>query len=223
MRLLASLAEAAPVERLADGLGALVRLVLVARAFGVLAGIALALAGVAALTLADRFRRPTAALGGALTGALGGLALRALLAGRLDLSPALAAGVAAAAVGLAGALVPAAFPAAAGALAGGLIGVHVPLAGRAELGAAAAGLVGAALALLGARAVTVGLAVSAGGVALGAGLLALGGAHPLAVELAGRPFPLLGFALVAAVAGGAFQLSREAPARGGGLRGAGSS
>jgi hypothetical protein len=211
--ILAALA-AAPADRVADGLTALIRLVLLARALGVAGGIALALAGLAALTVADRLRRPTAALGGALTGALAALALRGLLAAHLGASPALATGVAAAAGALAGALVPALFPAAAGALAGALVGVHLPLAGRAELGAAAAGIVGAALALLGARAVTVCLAVTGGGLALGAGLLALGGARPLAVELAGRPFALLGFALVAAIAGGAFQLSRDGPERG---------
>lgn len=215
MTILPVLAAAAPADRISDGLVALVRLVLVARAFGLAGGIALTLAGLAALTVADRLRRPTAALGGALTGALAAVALRGFLATRVGVPPAVAMGVAAAAGGLAGALSPALFPAAAGALAGALVGVHVPLAGRAELGAAAAGVIGAALALLGARAVTVGLAVTAGGLALGAGLLALGGAHPVAVELASRPFPLLGFALVVAIAGGAFQLSREAPDRGG--------
>ncbi len=217
---LLALAAAAPPDRLGEGLADLVRLVLLARALGVAGGLALAAAGLAALTVADRLRRPTAALGGALVGALAALSLRGLLAAHLGLSPAVAAAVGAGAGGLAGALLPPLFPAAAGALVGALLGAHLPLAGRAALGAAAGGLVGAALALLGARAVTVGVAVLSGGLALGAGLLALGGAHPLAVELAGRPFALLGFALVAAVAGAAFQLSRAAPGRGdGGLRG----
>lgn len=212
---LLALAAAAPPDRLGEGLADLVRLVLLARALGVAGGLALALAGVAALTVADRLRRPTAAAGGALVGALAALSLRALLAAHLGLSPAMAAAVGAAAGGVAGVLFPPVFPAAAGALAGALLGAHLPLAGRAALGAAAGGLAGAALGLLGARAVTVSLAVISGGLALGAGLLSLGGARPLAVELASRPFALLGFALVAAIAGGAYQLSRAAPPRGG--------
>lgn len=220
--IVAALAATGPVGSAAEGLAALVRLVLLARGLGLAAGVALVVAGLGLLVLAERLRRPTAALGGALVAALALHLVRGLLAPwltRLGLSPATGAALAAAAGGVAAGLFPPLFPAGAGALAGALLGVHLPLAGRAALGAGAAAVAGAALSLLGARAVTICLAVATGGLALGAGLLALGGAHPLAAEVALRPFALVGFALVAAVAGGAYQLARGGPGFARSLRG----
>lgn len=219
---LAALAASAPAGVAAEGLTALVRLVLLVRGFGLAAGVLLVAVGLSLLVLAERLRRPTAALGGALVAALAANLVRALLApflARLGLSPATGLALAAAVGGVAAGLFPPLFPAGAGALAGALLGVHLPLAGRAALGAGAGAVAGAALGLLAARAVTICLAVAAGGLALGAGLLAIGGAHPLASEVALRPFALLGFALVAAVAGGAYQLARGGPGMARALRG----
>lgn len=214
---LAAAVAAAPAERLGDVLGALVRLSLTVRALGVPAGIALALAGVVALALADRLRRPAAALGCAAAGALAALAARGALAANLGMTSSVtAAGLAALIGGAAGGVAPVAFPALAGGLAGALAGVHLPLGGSAALGGVAGGLVMAALGLLFARALAAVLWAAAGGLLLGLGLLAAAGPRPLAAELAGRPFALLAFAVVTAVAGAAYQLSRApSPPRGG--------
>lgn len=215
--ILSAVLAAAPAERLADALGALVRLTLTARVLGGVGGIALAVAGVAALALADRFRRPAAALGCAAAGALAALAARGLLAANLGLtSSATAAGIAALIGGAAGGLAPVTFPALAGALVGALAGVHVPLGGSAALGGAAAGLVMAALGLLFARALAAILWAAAGGLLLGLGLLTAAGPRPLAAELAGHPFALLAFAVVTAIAGAAYQLSHAPAPPGGG-------
>jgi hypothetical protein len=216
------LAASAPAGVAAEGLTALVHLVLLVRGLGLAAGVLLAAVGLGLLVLAERLRRPTAVLGGALVAALAAHLVRALLApwlARLGLPVATGPALAAAAGGVAAGLFPPLFPAAAGALLGALLGVHLPLAGRAALGGGAGAVAGAAVALLGARAVTICLSVTAGGLALGAGLLAIGGAHPLASEVALRPFALLGFALVAAVAGGAYQLARGGPGMARALRG----
>lgn len=192
---------------LGQALAALARLVGWLRGLGPLAGIALSLAGVALLTAADRLRRPTAVLGGAAVGALAARAAGALLPAALP--PAGWGWVLAILCGGAAGLAPILFPVLAGALVGALLGVHVPVAGKPALGAALAAAVGGALLAVGARSVAVVLACLGGGLAVGVGLVTLAGGRELAAELAARPLVLLGVAVVAGVAGAAFQLSAE--------------
>jgi hypothetical protein len=180
------------------------------RGTGLVAGGALAVLGLVLLVAADRLRRPVAFLGGA---AVGWIAAQLLLE-RLPttISEAAWGGLLAAACGAGCAAAPVLFPALVGALAGAVLGAHVPVGGKTAMGATVAGAVGAALLAVGARSAAVILAAVAGGCALGAGLLAMAGGRELAVELAARPFVLLGFALWVGVAGASFQL---AGARGG--------
>jgi hypothetical protein len=188
-------------------LGGLAGVVARVRGMGPLAGGVLAAVGLVLLVAADRLRRPAAFLGGA---AVGWIAAQ-LLAGHLPatLSAAGWGGLAAAVAGAACAAAPVLFPTLAGALVGAVLGAHVPVGGKTALGATIAAGVGAALLAVGARSAAVILAAVAGGCALGAGLLAAAGGRELAVELAARPFVLLGFALWVGVAGAAFQLSGD--------------
>ena len=189
-----------------------------ARDAGLGAGIPLCLVGAVALTVAARRRRPLAVVGLAGVGALAALLLRGPLAFHLGLSAGPAAAALAAAGAIAGALFPEAFPFAAAALVGAVAGTSIPLGGRTALGGAAAARVAGLLGLALARYVAATAASLAGGLLLGLGLVASFARLPLARELAGRPAAILGFALVAGIAGAAFQLSaggaspREGPA-----------
>lgn len=212
--LLAPLA-ATVAERLHEALGGLGRLAQGVSAAGPLAGAALLAAGIVALTVALRAPRPLAAAGGAIVGALAGLAVKGTLALHFGLAPLTSAVAGAAVVALACGAFPPLFPFAVGALPGALLGVLVPLGGRGVLGAAAGALVAGVVALVFGRPLTAGFAAVTGGLLAGAGLLALLGGSPLARELGGRPFALLGFAVVTGIAGAAFQLARrEGPAGG---------
>lgn len=194
-------------SRLTELLAGLEALAAVVRPLGRVAGIALALTGLVALTVATRRRRPLAVVGGAVLGALAALALREALRAHLGVAPPLAAGIAAAAGAAAGGLVPAAFPFAVLALPGALLGLEVPLAGRSLLGAAAGGLVAGIVGLLLSRGVAATASSVAGGILVGLGLLALAGPARLAQEIAARPFALIAFAAVTGIAGAAFQLA----------------
>lgn len=198
---------AAVSGELEPALAGLARLVAWLRAMGPVAGVALALLGAVLLTAADRLRRPVAALGGAAVGALAARAAGPLLPGHL--SPAGWSWVLAILGGGMAGAAPMAFPALAGALVGAMLGSHVPVGGRAALGAAIAAAVGASLLAIGARTAAVALACLGGGLALAAGIVAMAGGRELGVELAARPMVLLGFAVVVGVAGAAFQLSPE--------------
>jgi hypothetical protein len=202
---------AASVSRLGEALAALGRAAAWAHGAGPVAGALLAIVGVLALTVALRAPRPLAVAGGALVGALAGLAVRGPLALHLGLAATTSAAAGAAVAAAACGLLPPLFPFAAGALPGALLGLHAPLGGRAALGAAVGGLVAGAIALVFARPVTAIVAALAGGLAFGTGLLALLGARPLGEELASRPLALLAFALVTGIAGAAFQLARGEP------------
>jgi hypothetical protein len=191
---------------------ALVALADAVRPFGPWAGTLVAAAGLAALAVATRFRRPLAVLGGAALGVLAAFALRGRLAAHLGLSVAPAALVAAVAGGAACGLWPWAFPVAAGALPGALLGGTVPLAGRALLGAAAGAALGGVVGAAFARVVGAAFAAGAGGALAAVGLAVALDGHPLAREIARRPFALAAVALVLAIAGAAFQLSRRDPA-----------
>jgi hypothetical protein len=181
---------------------------------GVAAGAALALGGLGALTVATRQRRVLAAIGGALLGALAALALRGWFSAHLGLPVGFMAAVLAAVGAAGGAALPVAFPFAAAALPGALVGMQVPLAGRPAFGAAAGALVAGVVGVVLSRAVAAAFAAACGGLLVALGLLAAFGTSPLARELAERPAALLGFALILAIAGAAFQLARspEAPA-----------
>jgi hypothetical protein len=187
---------------------------------GLTAGIPLVLAGLLALTVATRGRRILALVGVAGLGAAAAALLRGQISVHLGLSfgpaAALLAGVGAAV----GALFPAAFSFGAAALLGALLGPLIPLGGRPALGAAAAGLAAGLIGLALARAVAATVASLAGGLLLALGLVASFAARPIARELAGRPAVLLGFALVAGIAGAAFQIS--SPRAGPGARSRGS-
>lgn len=201
----APLAAAALRVELGLALEALGRLVAWLQGVGAWGGAAVALLGLLVLLAADRLRRPTAFLGGAAVGALAALALaRALPAA---LSPVAWTWTLAGVGGVAGALQPRLFPALAGGLAGGLLGAHLHLGSSPALGASLGGAVGAVLLSIGARSVAVVLASLAGGLLLCAGLVALAGGRELAAEVAARPLVLLGLALVAGVAGAAYQLA----------------
>jgi len=181
----------------------------VARALSPWAGVLLAVSGLTAIAVGARWRRPAAGVGGAVVGALCGLALHPVLAARVggvDRLTAVALG--AAVVGGAGVVAPFALPLAAGALPGALVGRHVPVAGSGLYGAALGALVGGALALVFAGTVAALVASSVGAVLLGGALLAFLRARPIAAELASRPFLLLAWVAVLAVAGAAFQRGR---------------
>jgi hypothetical protein len=212
--LLAPLA-ASVTERLIEALGGIGLAAERALAAGPVVGGVLAVLGIVALTVALRAPRPLAAAGGAVVGALAGIAARGTLALHFGLSPVTSAAVGAALAALACGAFPPIFPFALGALPGALFGVHAPIGGRGAFGAAAGALVGGTIALVFARPVTAGFTALAGGLLAGAGLLAVFAGHPLTVELAGRPFALLGFALVTGIAGAAFQLARREGSSGG--------
>lgn len=197
---------AAQLDVMLAGLG---RGALVARALSPWLGAALALAGAATLVAGARWRRPIAGLGGAVVGALAGLAMHPLVqlrVGGVDRSAAVAIG--AAVVGGAGLFAPPVFLLAAGALPGALLARHLPIAGSGLYGAAIGALAGAALALLFAETVAALVASTIGAILLGAALLALLHALPITAELAGRPFLLLAWIAVLAISGAAFQRGR---------------
>jgi hypothetical protein len=195
-------------SRVADAIAAFGSAAEAARPLGVLGGALLVVAGLAALTVAARFRRALAVIGGAGVGALAAVALRDFVAAHLGLSPVMTIALGAAAGGVGCGVYPLAFPIAAAALPGALLGHGVPLAGRALLGAAAGGLIGAAIGAGFARAVAAAFASLLGGAALSVGLVVASGASPSVQALAAHPFALVAVALVAAVAGAAFQLGR---------------
>jgi hypothetical protein len=174
---------------------------------GPTAGVPLCVAGALALTVAARRRRPLAVVGLAGLGVISAVLLRGPVSLHLGLSAGPAAVALAACGAIAGALYPPIFPFAAAALVGAVAGWWVPLGGRSALGAAAAALVAGLLGLALARIVTAAAASLAGGFLLALGLLASFAGRPLARELAGRPVAILGFALVAGIAGAAFQLT----------------
>jgi hypothetical protein len=186
-----------------SGLAAVVARV---RGLGPVAGGALAALGLVLLVAAERLRRPVAFLGGAAVAWMATQLLEPHLPATL--STAAWGGIAAAVAGAGCAAAPVLFPALAGALGGAVLGAHIPVGGHA-LGALAGAAVGAAVLAVAARGAAVFLAAVAGGCVLGAGLLALAGGRELAVELAARPFVLLGFAVWVGVAGAAFQLSGD--------------
>jgi hypothetical protein len=205
-------------ERLGEVLAGLALLAESARAAGVVAGAVLLAVGLVGLTVALRAARPLAAAGGAVVGALAGLAARGTLALHFGLSPALSAASGAALLAVACGAFPPLFPFAVGALPGALLGAHAPIAGRGAFGAAAGGLVAGVVTLLFSRPVAAGFAALASGLLAGAGLLAIAGDHPLAVEIARHPLALIAFAIVIGIAGAAFQLSRADAAPGHGER-----
>lgn len=182
------------------------------RPVGAWAGMLVAAVGLAALAVATRFRRPLAVLGGIALGALAAFALRGRLAANLGLSLTPTAAIAAAAGGAVCGLSPAAFPIAAGALPGALLGSTVPFFGSAVLGAGAGGALGAIVGAAFARVVGAAFASALGGALATVGLAVALGGHPLAREIAGRPFALAAVTLVLAIAGASFQLARREPA-----------
>jgi hypothetical protein len=191
-----------------DALGALAHAM---RAAGPAVGFASVVAGMVLLSIVGRVPRVLAGAGGALVGVLAALAAQGAIAFNLALSPSVAVPVAAVVVGGACAAFPPLYPVAVGALPGALLGVHVPLSGRAAFGAAAGALAGGLVALVFARAVSLLFASLAGGLCVALGAVAVLSKHPLAAELAARPFALLAVALVLGVAGTAFQLAQVEP------------
>lgn len=211
MILAAPLAAGGPL-RLADVLEALSAATEAARGWGPAAGAALLVVSLAALTVAWRFRRPLAALGGAAVGALAALAAHSAIRVHLGLGPGAAAAIAAVASGLLCLRFPSLFPFAAGALPGAVVGSAVPLGGRAAWGAAAGAVVCGLAGLAAGRVVAAAFASAAGGVLLPVALVALFPGHGISREAAARPLALLALGVIAAVAGAAFQIGREAPA-----------
>lgn len=175
---------------------------------GAAGGAVLSAVGIVALTVATRHRRALAVAGGAALGALTALALSGALRMHLGVGPLVSVSAGAIAGAAACGWFPAAFPFGVGALPGALLGAFFPLAGRAALGAAVGALGMGFVALLNARAAASAFASFAGGLLLGTGILATFGAHPLAREVAARPFALVAFAVVAGVAGTALQSAR---------------
>jgi hypothetical protein len=197
-------------------LAGLARGAFVARALAPWLGVLLALVGLAALAAGARWRRPAAAAGGAILGAFCGLALHPLVASRIggvDRVTTVALG--AALVGGGGLLAPFVFPFVAGALPCALLARHVPVAGSGLYGLAIGALVGGVLGLVFAETVAALVASSIGAVLLGGALLALLRAKPITAELADRPFLLLAWIAILAVAGAGFQRGRAWQAGGG--------
>jgi hypothetical protein len=203
-----------------DALAAVAALAARAAELGPVAGVPLCVVGTVALTVAARRRVPLAALGLAGVGAAAAVLFRRAIAVHLGLSVGPAAALLAAIGGLAGAFLPPAFPFAAAALVGAAAGSFVPLGGHSAIGAAAAGLVAGFLGLALARVVAAATASLAGGLLLALGLVASFAHRPDVRGLAGRPAVLLGFALVAGIAGAAFQIA--SPRAGPGARSPGS-
>lgn len=210
MILLAPLAAGGPL-RPADVLEALSAAAEAAREWGSAAGAALLVVSLAALTVAWRFRRPLAALGGAATGALAALAAHSAIRVHLGLGAGAAAAIAAVAAGLLCLRVPSLFPFAAGALPGAFLGAALPLGERAAWGMTAGAVVCGLAGLAAGRVVAAGFASAAGGVLLPVALVALFPGHGLSREAAARPLALLAVGVIAAVAGAAFQIGREEP------------
>lgn len=200
--------------RIADAVAGLGAAAGAVRALGPWTGALLVLVGAAALTLPARSRQGLGVLGGVALGAVAALAARGWIAAHLGLSPAPAALLGAAAGAAAGGAWPKAFPFAAGAVPGAVLGAGVPLSGRAILGAAAGAAIGGVVGLAAGRPAAIALASLAGGALVAVGGVALLGARPLAAELAARPFALAAIAVVLGVAGAAYQIARDAGARG---------
>jgi hypothetical protein len=207
-----ALAAATGMPRARDALETLGDLSRTAQRLGPFAGAVALVAGAVLLVLLGRYRRPVAAVGGALVGALAALLARGPIAAHLGLSLPVSAAVLAAA-GAAGAFAfPVAFPFAAGAVPGAALGYGVPLAGRALLGAAAGGVLAGAVALLFARPVAIGFVSISGGLLAAVGAVALLRGTAFAAEVTAHPAALAAVALVVGIAGAAYQLERrEAP------------
>jgi hypothetical protein len=182
-----------------------------ARGVGTAASAAAIVAGLLLLTVAARFRRVLAGVGGAAIGALAALAAHGAIASAYGLSIPLAAALGAVVLGAASALFPPVYPLAAGALPGALLGAHVPIGGRAALGAAVGGLVAGLVALAFATPIGIAVASFVGGLAIGLGLVGVLSRHAVGLALAAHPFALLAVAVVLGVAGSAFQLGRGEP------------
>lgn len=194
--------------RFADALSALENSVTAVVRLGVAGGLVLAAVGIAALTVATRHRLVLAVAGGAALGALAALALSDALRLHLGIPPIASAAAGAVAGAAACGWFPSMLPLGVGALLGALLGASFPLGGRAALGQAVAAAGLGFVCLLWAREVAAAFASLAGGLLLGTGIIATFGAHPLAREMAGHPFALLAFAVVAGVAGAALQSAR---------------
>jgi hypothetical protein len=184
------------------------------RARGAWAGAPLAVAGAAALVVGARWPRGLAVLGGAALGAFAAASARGGSAAHVGLAPGVAAALAAASGGALGAAWPAAFPFAVGAVPGAILGAGVPLSGRALLGAAAGAALGGVVGLLVGRPAATVLVALLGGALVSVGGVGLLGQGPLAAELCAHPFSLAAEALVAGIAGAAYQIARgSVPAR----------
>ena len=169
---------------------------------------AVVLAGLAVLLFGARPRRPVAALGAAGVAAAAAGWLGAPIAASTGLSLSTLAVTFAALAGAVAALVPPVFPALAGALPGALLaGLFAPADRFLEVLLVGAAL-GAVAGFLLARLVASAVAASVGALAV-----ALGAAGALPATSPGRallahPVAILAIAVVLAVAGAAFQLSR---------------
>ena len=182
-------------------------------------GAALLLAGLLLAAVGTRWPRLVGGAGGGAVGALSALAAAGWLESRWPgmPRPALLA-LGAAALGVAGALLPKLAHFAAGALPGALLGAGVPIAGWAGWGVLACGAATGAVAVLVSDFTAATTAALLGAALSGAGLLALAQAPAELRELVLRPSPLVAWLLVVSVAGVAAQLG-GAPggrARGGG-------
>jgi hypothetical protein len=193
-----------------------------AAALGPVAGVPLVVVGTAALTVAARRRVPAAVVGLAGVGALAAVLLRRPIGLHLGLSLGPAAAALAIVGAAVGAVVPPTFPFGAAALVGGAVGSLVSLGGHPALGAAAAAIVAGLLGLALARVVAATAASLAGGLLLAVGLVASLAHRPIVQELVGRPAVIVGFGLVAGIAGAAFQIAGASPRGGPAARSPGS-
>ncbi|HVP66870.1 MAG TPA: hypothetical protein VMT17_06375 [Anaeromyxobacteraceae bacterium] len=176
----------------------------VAKAPWPVAALLLAL-GLVELAAGARLRRPVAAVGGALLGALAASAFRDALEGLTGLSAATLRGVAAAVSGGLCAAYPPLFPAAAGALPFALAAGAIAPEAQRSLALGLGGAAGAAIGVVAARPVAALVAawIGASATALGlAGLLRGAGAP----RMAAHPAAVVAAAAVLTVAGFAYQL-----------------
>lgn len=203
---------AATAARLSDAVVALGEAAATLRPLGPWAGALIAGIGLAALTIGARQRRMLALWGGAAVGALAALAVGRLVQAHLGLSPSTVVWIGGAAGAALCAAFPALFPPAAGALAGAVVGGELPLSSVPGVPAAAGAAVGAIAGVASSRLVAAGFASFFGGALVVLGLSTALGGHPLAHELADRPFALAAVALVLGIAGTAFQGARRPPA-----------
>lgn len=171
-----------------------------------IAALALALGGTVVLLFGSRVRRPLAAVGGAAVGFLAIAVAPSWVANNVGISSGTLMALTASALAVLGVVFPSVFLVAAGALPGAFVGATFPIHGSIWLGTAVGAILTGIAALFAARWVAAGAAALLGACLISAALLVTGNSWTVVRLLSDRPFVILAFTIVLAVAGAAFQL-----------------